>query len=258
MSIKEKRKMKVEATLYFNNKRLKGTVTPQFLERLVDRNMGTKILGKINEVDAMDEINNVHLFTGSPPSSLSYTFDEETNTYNINAEWIVTAENDGVITYLDVTLDEAGEYTTVSTFSDVGEVVAGKQYKVTYTLQITIAPTDVNHGKSIAKVLTGEETDKTRRIMKVQLYDQNGALIKEVTNRIQETKESTTEDSLLKWIYHTIFRDESTDSYTVQEVKYIDENGEEYIKHEGLDVTKEADAIMDFELKIINEAYQSA
>ena len=57
MSIKEKRKMKVEATLYFNNKRLKGTVTPQFLERLVDRNMGTKILGKINEVDAMDEIN---------------------------------------------------------------------------------------------------------------------------------------------------------------------------------------------------------
>jgi len=237
---------------------MKGTVTSRFLERLVDRNMGTKILGKIHEVDAMDEINNVHLFTGSPPSSLSYTFDAETNTFYINAEWIVTAENDGVITYLDVTLDETGEYTTVSTFSDVGEVVAGKQYKVSYTLQIAIDPTDVNHGKSIAKALTGEEADKTRRIMKVQVYDQNGALIKEVTNRIQETKESTTEDSLLKWIYHTIFRDESTDSYTVYELKFIDENEEEYIRNVEVNVTKEADAIMDFELKIINEAYQSA
>lgn len=250
--------MEFSSSIKINGKEKHGTVVPSFLERVVDRNMGSAILGKIDKVVAVSNIQGV-LFEKSPPDVLEWEYDAENDAFVIYAKWVVTAETSGNIDELVVSMEESiGGNRDVSEFENVGSVAEGTQYIVEYRLVIWRPDRDNKHSETIKDALAGVTTDTYHRIIKAQLYDSTDTLIKELTNIISTEKYSGTENSKVYWAYKVTFRDETDEEYTVAKVIYKDENDLDYVIDSPLDVTKVADDILEVILEIKNEAYQSA
>lgn len=245
--------MKVRAELRVNGKKIVGSITESFLDTIVRRNMGTYTIGKITYCQIKNPSGAV-IFLISPPTELSYTYDDVNKKYTIYAKWEWTSDKTDIMDSVEIYAENsATALTLISLFENIGqEVNEEEQVALEYKLYLTHDDKSQFHSEKLTEELIGSIAEDTYSIVSVKLYDSSETLIKEVTNKTSEAKESGTEDGSLYYQLKVRFKDESTDTYTVAKAEYIDEHGNVYVKHEGLSVEKKTNQPLTIDLFIRN------
>ena len=225
-----------------------GTVTEDFINAIVQRNLGQKLIGYINKLSLWGE-GGTFIKDLTNPEILEYSYDEVNKQYTVHAQFKDTSTDSYTIVRVEAfSYSPQGEL-FLSLFDELYITKdSAKHLVIDYYIIITHDDYNKFHCEQLAKELINIVVAMTYRIVKVKVYDKTGNFVKEVTEKYTETMNSGYKEGKYYASHHVEFRDGSKDEYEIGKVEYIDEHGNVYIKHENLDYKKLSDQVVYFVL----------
>jgi|GEM_PF-4025903 len=229
-------------------KKKHGTVSSEFLNQLVYRNIGTWLIGKLEIVKLYDTEGNF-IKELSPFSKLEVEYSSTEKEFMVAGTIEDNSTDEYIVGKVEVYAKANENMTLVSYFEGLSVSKASDEIlKIEYALSILHDDYNYKHAELLAIELSGAISPATYRIVSVKIYAPDGTFIKEITNKVQEQFRSGYENGTYYAEHYVVFRDESTDEYTVGKAEYIDEHGNVYILHEGVNIQKTADVYFVAEL----------